>query len=398
MKTIFLFGVLTLLTLLSANAQDFKVEFHGYVGVDAAVNSRASVEARNRHIYLYPLPESLTETGEDENDISQFDLDAAHSRVGIHLSGPELKGFKISAVLEGDFLGNGNGDNNFRLRHAFVKFAKEKWSVTAGQTWHPLFLTENYPGTVNTNAGTPFHPLIRSPQLRFTWQVAERTELLFFVVDQNNFRSTGFDANSTEHALMPELDAQMKWAGEGVWAAFTAGYKTLAIPDGFSEGTSVKKVSGYHFNGSFKYQFPTFTFRMAGLFGSNLSEMVMLGGVGQTISDDDFVALETASVWTDIHGNNTDGFQPGIFAGYTANMGSGEEVVVIPELSRSKGRVASVFAISPRVKYLMGKAWVGLEYLLTSAEWGNNFDNYGVPTDTDHYLNHRVLLSLRYNF
>ncbi|WP_291861697.1 DcaP family trimeric outer membrane transporter [Marinilabilia sp.] len=398
MKTIFLFVVLAMLILWSAKAQDFKFDFHGYVGVDAAANSRASVEARNRHIYLYPLPELLTETGEDENDRSQFDLDAAHSRVGMHISGPALKGFKTSAVLEGDFLGNGNGDNNFRLRHAFVKFSREKWSVTAGQTWHPLFLTENFPGTVNVNAGSPFHPLIRSPQIRFTWQVAEQTQLQFFIVEQNNFRSTGFANSSTELSGMPELDVQMKWAGKGAWAAFTAGYKTLAVPGSFTEGASVEKVPGYHFNGSFRYQFPSFTFRMEGIYGSNLSEMVMLGGVGQSIADNDFVALETGSIWTDIQGNNTDGFQPGIFAGYTANMGSAEEVVVVSELSRSKGQVASVFAVSPRVKYLMGKAWVGLEYLLTSASWGNNFDNYGVPTDTDDYINHRVLLSLRYNF
>jgi hypothetical protein len=398
MNSLFLVLVLTLFVLPDVVSQDFKIELKGYVGVNASVNSRESAEARNRHIYLYPLPELLNDAGEDERDKSQFDLDAAYSRFGLHISGPELKGFKTSAMVEGDFLGKGNGDNNFRLRHAFVTFAKEKWSITAGQTWHPMFLPENCPGTVNVNAGTPFHPLIRNPQIRISRQLSPKTQLLFFVVEQNNFRNSGFEVSGTEHALMPELDLQMKWSGEGVWTAFTAGYKTLAVPGEFTEGADVEKVSGFHFNGSFKYKLPAVTFSMEGIYGSNLSDFVMLGGTGRSVGDNEFDSLHTASVWTDIHGNNKEGFQPGLFAGYTANMGAPGEVTVIPELSRSEGLVASVFGVSPRIKYLMGNAWVGLEYLFTAAQWGNNYDSYGVPVNTEEYINHRMLLSLRYNF
>ena len=376
-------------------AQDFKVELKGYVGVDAALNSRASVEARNGHIYLYPLPEDLNEAGEDVNDYRKYDVDASHSRFGLHVSGPELKGFATSAVLEGDFLGKGDGDNNFRLRHAYVQLAKEFWSITVGQTWHPMFLAENFPGTVNVNAGTPFHPLIRNPQVRLTFNASENTQLLFFLLEQNNFRSSGFGSQSTERSLLPEFDAQLKWNSGGAWAAITAGIKTLAVPE---TGVESDKVTSLHANGSFKYKFPGLTFKMEGIYGGNLSEMVMLGGVGRAISDAEYIPVRTASVWTDIHGNNTEGFQPGFFAGYTANMGAAEEVVVMEAFSRSGGKVASVFALSPRIKYIMGKAWIGLEYMMTSAEWGEDFDRYGVPEDTESYTNHRVLLSLRYNF
>ena len=398
MKKILLFFAFVAVLPAVANGQDFEVELKGYVGVNASVNTRSSVEARNRHIYLYPLPEDLTETGEDRNDESRFDMDASYSRFGLHVSAPQLKGFNTSAVIEGDFLGKGNGDNNFRLRHAFVKLAKEKWALTAGQTWHPFFLVENFPGTVNVNAGTPFHPLLRSPQVNIAWQASEKTEILFFVIEQNNFRSAGFGANSSERALMPELDAQLKWTGKGVWAAFTGGIKTLAVPRAITGDASLEKITSCHFNGSFRYRFPGITFRMEGLYGGNLSEMVMLGGVGRSVGDGDYVPVETASLWCDIHGNNSDGFQPGIFAGYTANMGAREEVSVVGELSRSNGNVASVFAVSPRLKYIFGKAWVGAEWLVTSAEWGTGFDNYGVPDDTDNYINHRFLVSLRYNF
>ncbi len=398
MKKFFLFFVLLAGVSTAANSQDFNVALKGYVGIDASVNSRSSVDVRSRHIYLYPLPEKLSETGNDLNDESRFDLDASHSRFGLHISGPGIRGFNTSAIVEGDFLGNGSGDNNFRMRHAFVKLAKEKWSLTAGQTWHPFFLIENFPGTVNVNAGTPFHPLLRSPQVNVAWKVSQQAEILFFVVEQNNFRSSGFGSSSSERALVPELDVQVKWTGRGAWAAFTAGVKTLAVPDEITEDSSLEKITSFHFNSSFRYTFPEVTFRMEGLYGGNLSEMVMLGGVGQSVVDGNYIPIETASIWTDIHGNNTNGFQPGIFAGYTANMGAAEEVNVIKELSRSKGKVASVFAVSPRLKYIMGNAWVGAEWLVTTAEWGDDYNNFGVPRDTGTYTNHRLLLSLRYNF
>ncbi len=397
-KNLLLFWSLVFIST-TLNAQKFDISFRGYVGVNTTFDSRASVAARNRSVYLYPLPERLSqETGEDLNERSQLDTDAAFSRFGLHIDGPRLGEFNASAMIEGDFIGNGAVDSYFRLRHAFVTLSKEKWSLLAGQTWHPFFVTENFPGTVNVNAGTPFHPLIRNPQVRLAWQVSSTTQLLFYVIDQNNFRSSGFGANSTEEALFPELDGQLKWNSGGAFAALTAGFKTLAIPEAISPKADPDKVSSYHFNASFRYNLPGFTFRMEGIYGSNLSEMVMLGGVGQSVAGNGFVSLETGSIWTDIQTSNTEGWQPGLFAGYTVNMGAREEVTVVEGLSRSKGKVASVYGLSPRLKYIIGKAWIGAEWLLSNAEWGEDFDAFGVPTDTRDYINHRLLLSLRYNF
>jgi len=385
---------------ISTTAQEFDVSLYGYVGVNATMDTRASVMARNRHVYLYPLPSETGENGEDMNKRGQFDIDAAHSRFGLNISGPKLGDFKTSAILEGDFVGGSNGDidSYFRLRHAFVTFSKEKWSLLAGQTWHPVFATENFPATLNVNAGAPYSPFIRNPQLRLAWQASQTTQLLFYLVDQNNFRSSGFGFNSTEEAMMPEVDVKIKWQSGGAWAALTAGYKTLAIPRSISPFSSPEKVSGFHFNGSFRYLLPKFTFKMGGTYGGNLSEMVLLGGIGQTVPDEAYKTLETAAFWTDIHTNSTEGWQPGIFAGYTANMRAREEVVVVEELSRSAGKVASVYGISPRLKYIIGKAWIGAEWLFTAAEWGETLDAFGVPTETENYVNHRLLLSLRYNF
>ena len=391
---------IALLLLISATsvAQDFDVSLHGYIGVDAAYDSRSSVTARNRHVYLYPLPEDLSDAGDDLNKREQFDLDAAHSRFGLDIKGPAIGEFRTSGMIQGDFIGNGRVDSYFRLRHAFISLSNEKWTFLAGQTWHPIFVTGNLPGTVNANAGAPFHPLIRSPQVSVTRKLSPSTRLSFFVVDQNNFRSSGFGSNSTEEALFPELDARLQWNTPGMLVALTGGVKTLAVPQEISGVVPAKKVSSGHVSASFRYNLPKITIRMEGIYGGNLTEMVMLGGVGQSLSDGEYVPLTTGSLWTDIQTNNSTGWQPGFFAGYTANMGAHEEVTVVENLSRSKGQVQSIYALSPRLRYVFDAFWIGAEWLYTNAAWGDAFDQYGVPQNTENYKNHRLLLSLRYNF
>lgn len=398
MKNIILLFCIGALSVLSSRAQKFDVSFHGYVGVNATVDSRSSIAARNGHIYLYPLPKDLNESGEDLNNRRQFDIDASYSRFGLDVVGPELSGFNTSAMIEGDFVGNGEVDSYFRLRHAFVEFSKEKWSLLGGQTWHPVFVPENFPGTVNVNAGVPFHPLIRNPQIRLTWRANSNISLLFFVINQNNFRSTGFNPKGSEEGMLPEFDVQLKWSGGGAFAALTAGHKTLGIPLDIDFTDSPKKVYSQHYSASFRYNFPGVTVKMGGIYGGNLSEMVMLGGVGQSVADDDFIPIEAGSLWTDVHTNNSDGWQPGLFAGYTTVLGAREEILVFPELSRSEGKVEAVYGVSPRLKYIVGNAWIGAEYLFTMASWGNLYGNYGIPENTGDYINHRLLLSLRYNF
>ena len=397
-KSPFLTTLLLLLFAATSVAQDFDVSFHGYVGMNATYDSRTSATARNRHIYLYPLPEELNDNGEDLNNQGQFDIDAAHSRFGLDISGPEIGNFDASAMIEGDFVGKGDFDSYFRLRHAFISLAGEKWTFLGGQTWHPLFVTDNYPGTINVNAGAPFHPIIRSPQIRIIRNISSSTRLSFFIVDQNNFRNAGYGGNSTEEALFPELDVRLKWDTRGIFVALTGGMKTLAVPREIAKSVPSEKVRSSHFSASFRYTLPRFIFRMEGIYGGNLSEMAMLGGTGRTLAGDDFVPVSTGSIWTDVQTNNQNGWQPGIFAGYTANMGAGEEITVMKSLSMSKGQVASVYAISPRLRYVFDSFWIGAEWLFTSAAWSDETDNYGVPVNTENYKNHRLLLSLRYNF
>jgi hypothetical protein len=378
-----------------AKKQVVEVGFHGFLGVDALVDTRSSKTSRNRHIYLYPLKANLNEAGEDLNSRGEMDLDAAHSRFGIDITGQEFKGIQTTAMIEADFLGEASGNSFFRLRHAFVRLTRDRWSLLAGQSWHPLFVPESYPGTVNANAGAPCHPLNRSPQIMLGWKASPTTQLFLYLVDQNNFRSSGFSKGS-EESMIPELDLQMKWQSGGAFAEFTAGFKSLAIPESLEPMKIPVRVESFHFNTTFRYQLPSTIIKMGGTYGGNLSELVMLGGVGET-ADGRYKSLQTSAFWVDLQRSVKEGWQPGFFAGYTQNMGASTQITVIEALSREP-EIGYIVALSPRVRYIIGPVVAGAEWLWTSAAWGDSLDTFGVPEKTSNFVNHRFLLSLRYNF
>ncbi|MCT4646966.1 MAG: hypothetical protein N4A74_18395, partial [Carboxylicivirga sp.] len=145
--SVLLLSIITALVVAQENKKTFNVEIHGFVGVNAYLDTRQSASARNGNIYLFPKPFKDDGAGNDLNDASYSDIDAAFSRFNIGVSGPDMFGAKSFAFIEGDFLGDKSQDNqdvNFRLRHAFIRLNWDKTSLLVGQYWHPLFITENF--------------------------------------------------------------------------------------------------------------------------------------------------------------------------------------------------------------------------------------------------------------
>ena len=415
-KILNLFALLLVTTLVVGQEKEkaFKIELHGFVGVNAFYDTRQSVIPRNGNIFLWPKRPELDKNGEDINDHGRFDVDAAFSRFGLHISGPEVFGAKSFALLEGDFLGkSGASDLNFRLRHAFIRLNWGKTSLLAGQTWHPVFLAENYPTTVNLNSGSPFHPLNRSPQIRLSYQLSNQLEVTAYLLSQNDFVDAGL-AEAMENSLVPEIDAQIKYKTQsGTLAAFTIGYKTLK-PNLTDEGyKTTSQVESFHMSASFKKKFNTFTFKTGGLYGGNMTNLVMIGGVARKAKSDnpldmaDYITLKSMSVWTDIHSNGKK-VEPGFMFGYSQNLGASEEAEVIPEYSLGAD-IGHVFAISPRIKfYATSNICLGFEWLHTVAAYGGKtdddgnatatYDSKGKPTNLFSVTNNRFITSLRYTF
>ncbi|TLX73905.1 hypothetical protein E9993_13935 [Labilibacter sediminis] len=410
---------LLLIASIAIQAQEsekkIKIKTYGFVGFDAFVDTRLSVTARHNHVYLYPKKPNYDKNGVDMNDRSKFDFGAGNSRLGFAISGPDAFGATTSAKIEGDFLGNGSGnDYLLRLRHAFLKLQWEKSSLLAGQTWHPFFVTENFPSTVNFVCGAPIHPLSRAPQLKYTYQPNADLSLSIIALSQGDFKNTG--ALEQVEMATPEMNVQLKYGSpKTFFLAATFGVKTQqpVTMDADSIYTN-KNVTSLQANLSARYTFPALTIKAEGIYGGSMTNMVMIGGIarktegGEPINAE-YTPIRTSSIWTDIHTNGKK-VRFGVFGGVTHNLGTSDESTVvlikddegnilIDETGYTRGSdIAYVYAIAPRVTFTSGKVKIGLEWMMTSAAYGEDIDENSKPIDTTEYTNNRITLGMRYNF
>ncbi len=397
-------AVISTVVLAQEEAKPFKVEIHGFVGVNAYLDTRQSATARNGNIYLFPKPANLDAEGNDLNDKAYSDIDAAFSRFNIGISGPDMFGAKSFAFIEGDFLGDKNPDHqdvNFRLRHAFIRLNWNKTSLLVGQYWHPLFITENFANTVNLSCGTPYHPLNRQPMVRFGYQLSDKIEAIGFLMHQNDFLDKGMH-DASENSLIPEMALQLKYKSDGFFAALTGGYKVLqpALADPITGIKTDEKAKGSYFTGSVKKDFGAITVKTEALFTAGMTNVVMLGGFAEKDNDTperEYTALKNFSWWGDIESNSKK-VKPGILFGYTQNMGAFDKAKPLSGYTIG-GNIANMYSVVPRVKFMAtSKIWFGLEWMYVVAAYGASYDEYAKPIDTTDYTNNRFTASMRYTF
>ncbi|WP_439182948.1 hypothetical protein [Carboxylicivirga taeanensis] len=396
-------AVISSLVPAQEETKPFKVEIHGFVGVNAYMDTRQSYTARNGNIYLFPKPASLDEANNDINDNASYDIDAAFSRFNIGISGPDMFGAKSFAFIEGDFLGDKSGSKDvyFRLRHAFVRLNWNKTSLLVGQSWHALFLTETVPGTVNLSCGTPYHPLNRQPMIRVGQQLNDKLEAVAFLMAQNDFVDKGM-VTAAENSLRPEAALQLKYRSKAFFAAATGGLKALrpALVDPNTNIESKELAKGHYFAGSLKNDFGPITLKAEALYTAGMTNLVMLGGFAEKANDSperEYTAIKNFSTWANIE-SNTKKIRPGVLVGYTQNLGSIDKSVPLNGFTIG-GDIANMYSIIPRLKYMATpKIWFGLEWMYVVAAYGSSYDEYSQPINTTDYTNNRITASMRYTF
>jgi len=404
-------------TLLFSNLigqeKKFEVDIHGFVGFDAMYDSRVVKSVRHNHILLYALPEKLDANGNDLKDRSSFEMGALISRFNIQVKGPTVNGISTFAMIEGDLsAGTSGGDGEFLTRHAYMQLGYEKFSLIAGQTWHPFFIPENFPQTLNAGVGVPIHPLSRNPQIRLTYKPTDKIEMSASVIEQGAFRSTGF-LKGTEEAATPEIALQLKAGGTGaIWGSITGGYKTLAVPSYVEKTAQPTKFGSYHLSASLRFKTKYLIARAGSIYGGNLTEHVMIGGVGKktssTVVKPKYQAQYTHSLWMDLS-TTVKNFETGFFIGNISNLGADTDIIVNEELGRDSN-IGNILMITPRVRYLIGThVWVGIEHIYNVAGYGlqldantnkyvSSFDSKGKPTNLKNYTANRTQLSFRFTF
>ena len=106
----------------------------GFVKADAIFDSRQIVEAREGFLLLYPKNHVYDLFGHDLNSQGSFNQYAMTTRLTLKITGPDVLGAKAFALIESDFTGASNSENNsLRLRHAYFKLSWPAVSLLAGQ-------------------------------------------------------------------------------------------------------------------------------------------------------------------------------------------------------------------------------------------------------------------------
>ncbi len=398
--------------------QNFGLSWSGFVKNDFFFDSRQTVAAREGHFLLYPMPVSEDLDGNDINANGSLNFLSIQSRLRAKISGPDAFGAKTSGLIEGAFFGHTNPDiNGFRLRHAFVKLDWTNTQLLFGQYWHMMFVPECFPGTVSFNTGVPFQYFSRNPQIRITQKAGDMLKISLAAATQRDFASPGGYA-SLSNSMTPDMQLQFQLSpSEAFLVGVTGGYKTL-LPrlqtDNAYEAENL--VSSFTSNAFIRVKTKPVTFKVQGIFAQNAYDGLMIGGFAvKDIVDPakdyrTYTPVNTMSAWMDIHTNGKK-WQAGVFAGYSQNLGSADEIadtVFSSGLHGTYMRGANIdylYRVSPRVIFNAGKFRIAGEFEYTAAAYATsdelgiiNRDEYGKITDSEIVANYRILMSVYYFF
>ena len=419
MKKYFIMA-LALLSTVAASGQEkeeskFGIKFSGFVKNDFFWDSRQTISAREGHFLLWPAPVNLDERGEDIFKQASFNFLAIQSRLSAKLTGPDALGAKTSGLIEGDFFAQGNLNINlFRLRHAFVKLNWKHTEVMAGQYWNPLFVTSCFPGTVSFNTGTPLQSFARNPQVRVTYKT-NGFSLLAAALGQRDYSSVGplgAGSHYLRNSAVPEMQLQVHYAtsnedGMNIVAGAGAAYKTIVprLSSSPVDGVTYKvdeKVGGFTAMAFSKLTTKPITAKLQVRYGENIADLLGISGFAATGITDlttgerSYAPLKSMTFWAEVHTNGNP--QVGIFGGLTSNNGINETILpTVPVYGRGT-TIRRLYRIAPRVIYNVGKLRLAAEVEYTSADYGDNYDEFYIPADITQATNLRVLTAIYYFF
>jgi hypothetical protein len=389
--------------------QSFGISFSGFVKTDMSYDTRETTSLREGHFLLYPMAEVLDVKGNDINAKSNLNILSIQTRLTGKITGPDAFGAKTSGVIEGEFFGTSDADvNGFRLRHAYVKLDWENNSLLIGQFWHPMLVAEMFPGVVSFNTGTPFQSFSRNPQIRFTHNIGN-FKIIAVAASQRDFQSYGPDAagksvqssSFLRNSVLPNLHLQFQYKeGENLFGA-GGDYKKLIprLVTGKNYQTD-EAIGSFAVIGYMKLFLNPVTLKAEGIYGSNLADMMMLGGYAVKSTDaltgaETYTAIKCFSVWGELSAGKEIEF--GIFGGYLKNLGA-ENNITGAYYGRGTN-IDNLLRIAPRVQWNSGKTRIATELEYTAAAFGtNNNSDKGKVISTTTVSNLRVLLAVYYFF
>ncbi|MBQ6287432.1 MAG: hypothetical protein IJK73_07255 [Bacteroidales bacterium] len=423
MKRILVFvAAAALCSSLFAQEKAVTLKPYGFVRNYFAFDTRESIALTEDFFYYVPKDELIVD-GEDLNAQTAFRFAALTTRLGVDLVGYEYDGYKIGGKIETDFysgVSGVTGTATLRLRQAFATIGKDDWKFTIGQTWHPM--AADMPDVFSLNTGAPFGPFSRTPQVKFDLDLGDGFSLTASALWQMQYTSTGPDgasANYIKYGKTPEVYLGANLTGKNFTARL--GVDMLSIKPRWNNG--VKKVDdrittfspflfAQYKNGLFSAKFKTIYAQAGEHFNLN-------GGYGvKSVSSDgsfDYTPTVNSSSWISLmYGKKT---QAILFGGFVKNFGTKEELYgavngysPASQLFFSKNSYSNMnmmWRLTPTIIHNIGKFALGLEYEITSIQYGEYksiggvrfIGSDGLAKDNLHWItNHRLQALMKFTF
>jgi len=388
----------------------FGISFSGFVKTDIFYDTRQTVSIREGHFLLYPKALLAAPDGGDVNGRGSFNILSVQTRLAGKITGPDALGAKTSAYLEAEFFGTADADiNGFRLRHGYLKLEWQRSELMIGQYWHPMFVIESFPDVVSFNTGAPFQPFNRSPQVRYTVKLGG-VGLTATALAQRDFLSNGPDGTTSAYlrnAALPEFNLKLQYTAKsearktetvaGLGADVMKLSPRIVTAAGYETDESITGLAAMAF---FKQRWAKATWKAEAVWGQNLHHLTMLGGyavrgvVDEVRLDWAYTPVRTLAAWTEIMTNGTR-WQAGLFAGYSRNLGSPDEIT---GANYARGfNIDRLYRLAPRLVHNAGKMRFAGEVEWTAASYGIP-DAFGNVREARFVRNLRLLLAAYYFF
>ena len=388
--------------------EDFSYKFYGQIRTDLYYNSRANQETVDGLFYMYPLDERLDANGKDLNATANGSFYTLYTRLGVDVTGPKLGKAKTSAKVEVDFRGSGTSYSTVRLRHAYLNLDWGKSALLLGQTWHPLF-GDVSPQILNLSVGAPFQPFSRAPQIRYQFKnknmqltAAAIWQSQYLSVGPNNVKSQNYIKNSCVPEIYAGIDYKAKnWlAGVGIELLSIKPRTEATVPVGSDNDSQEvishtykvdERITTLSYEAHVRYTNKNWFIAAKSVLGSNLTQTSMLGGYGvkaidKLTDEQEYASILNSSSWLNVvYGQK---WKPGIFLGYTKNLGTGDAVT---KLYGTGTDVDQVVMAGAELTYNVAHWKFGLEYTLSSAWYGSMDASNGKIKDTHSICNNRIV-------
>lgn len=406
-RIVLLIGVI-LLTYNLFSQESIKepwVKIGGFVNYNLFYDSRESVSAVDGLFLFYPK-NKLVENGIDIYDNPSLTMLSMASRVGVSFSGTDILGAKTSGKIEADFT-LVSGATTVRFRHAYIKLDWAKISLLAGQTWHPLFVSNCFPSTLGIATGAPFQPFSRTPQIRFTYG-QKQFHFLAAVISQMDYASSGPLGKSAQYmrnAIVPELALKLEYRTNIFLAGLVGDVKTLK-PRTTTEGTqgvfkARETLTTYSVKLFSKYKQDKVEAKVSAMYGQNMYDVLMNGGYGVSSYDsatgkETYTPLSGLYTWANIiYGSK---LKFGFFAGYYKNLGSSKPLYDDGLLWARGADISDLVRMMPTIIYCVQKLELGLEFEWNQANYGKLNLVDGRVSDAEAVSGQRLTFDIKYFF